>query len=318
MDYKISIIIPVYNVESYIVDCLQSVGVQTMSNGIECILVDDCGNDNSIVYVHNFVEDYKGDVTFVILHHEQNKGLSEARNTAMRVARGQYLYFLDSDDAITPNCMEEMSRLIEKYPSVDMVIGNNDANDILCCPFGEYTTDSKVIIHNLLHFNGRAVAAQRHMVRNEVIKSNRLSFYPGIIHEDNLWTFQLSSHIHSLAFSPKDLYHYRKDNTNSIMRNKKVGLEKLSYHTIIEKASKGIVPNYQGTQKRFIFNNLQVAIQYCYYEDNDSRQFLINQLLSISSFVERIMIKTYFSSENAMIKRLSQAALLRLYSLADR
>lgn len=318
MNYKISIIVPVYNVERYIIDCLQSVADQTVSDDIECILVDDCGNDESMSLAQRFIDDYNGNIHFIILYHEHNMGLSEARNTAMRAAKGQYIYFLDSDDIITPDCMEEMCRLIEKYPSVDMVISNNDINDILYMPFGEYTKDAKVIIQNLLYFNGRAVAAQRHMVRNEVVKGNNLSFYPGIIHEDNLWTFLLSRYIHSLAFSSKDIYFYRKDNQNSIMRNKKIDREIQAYRTIIENSCKNLSPYYLGIQKKYIFQHLQFAIRNSYYEDNRARQSLVNQLLSISSFIERIVIKLYFSIKNVMIQRTSQSVLFRLYALSDR
>lgn len=318
MEFRISVIIPVYNVEAFIIDCLQSIVAQTMTNGIECILIDDCGDDNSMSLVQDFVDNYKGEIYFTILHHIHNRGLSEARNTGICAAKGSYIYFLDSDDTISPECLEEMIRLINKYPSVDMVIGNNDINDILCCPFGEYTKDPKVIIQNLLNFNGRAIAAQRHMVRSEVIRNNHLSFYPGIIHEDNLWTFQISSHIHSLAFSSKDLYHYCTGNQNSIMRNKKSDREILAYRTIIEKACKGIVPNYKGIQKRYIFNHLQFAIHNGYYEDEKARCSLVNHFLSISTLAERMVVKLYFSTEKTMTKRISQAILLRLYSITDK
>lgn len=318
MEYKISIVIPVYNVEAYIIDCLQSVAAQAVSDNIECILVDDCGNDNSMSLAQRFIDAYKGPIHFVIFHHGHNKGLSEARNTAMREAKGEYIYFLDSDDMITPDCMEEMCRLIGKYPSVDMVISNNDINDILYMPFGEYTTDAKVIIQNLLYFNGRAVAAQRHMVRSEVVRGNNLSFYPGIIHEDNLWTFLLSRYIHSIAFSSKDLYYYRKDNLNSIMRNKKIVREIQAYRTIIEKTCINLSPNYPGIQKKYIFHHLQFAIRNGYYEDEHARLTLVNQLLSISSFVERMVIKLFFSIKNVMIQRMSQSFLFRLYALSDR
>lgn len=318
MKNRISIIVPVYNVERYIVDCLQSVAAQTASDGIECILVDDCGNDNSMSLAQHFIDNYKGQIDFVILHHEHNKGLSEARNTAMRAANGLYLYFLDSDDTIMPNCMEEMLRLIDKYPSVDMIIGNNDINDILYRPFGEYTTDAKVIIQNLLYFNGRAVAAQRHMVRSEMVRGNNLSFYPGIIHEDNLWTFQLSRYIHSLAFSSKDLYYYRKDNMHSIMRNKKIDREIMAYRTIIEKSCLSLSPSFLGIQKKYIFHHLQYVIHNHYYEDEDARRSLINLFLSKSTCAESIMIKMFFSTKKARIMGLSQAALFLLYTLADR
>ena len=72
---KISIIIPIYNVEEYITECLQSVMRQTYKGHIECILVDDCGKDNSISVAEHLIADYKGQIEFRILHHERNRGL---------------------------------------------------------------------------------------------------------------------------------------------------------------------------------------------------------------------------------------------------
>jgi len=315
---NITIVIPIYNVEPYILECLESVSNQTLTEGVECILVDDCGTDNSVRIVDEFISNYTGGIQFSLIHHPQNGGLSAARNTAMMATKGRYVYFLDSDDSIAPDCIEEMTRLINKYPDVDMVIGNNDINDIIGFPFGEYTEDPVTIIRNLLHFNGRAVAAQRHMVRLEVIKENNLSFLPGIIHEDNLWTFLLSKHIHSIAFCPKDQYNYRKDNPNSIMRSKKIDKEIRAYRTIIEKCSANIDFFLKGTQRRYIYMNLQVALNAGYYENEAGRQHLIATFGNACSLAERLALNIYFSSMNGFVKRIANAVLMRLFSLDDR
>ena len=102
---KVSIIIPIYNVEPYIERCLQSVVSQTYPY-FECILIDDCGNDRSMPFAEQFIQNYSGEIHFRILRHENNCGLSSARNTGMKAANGDYIYFMDSDDAITPECIE--------------------------------------------------------------------------------------------------------------------------------------------------------------------------------------------------------------------
>ena len=76
--YKISIIIPVYNVEPYISDCLQSVMRQTYKGEIECILVDDCGTDKSVEIAEKRIAEYDGPIEFKVLHHDHNRGLSAA------------------------------------------------------------------------------------------------------------------------------------------------------------------------------------------------------------------------------------------------
>lgn len=318
---RISIIIPVYNVEPYIKQCLESVVRQTKNCDIECLLIDDRGQDRSFQIAEEFVENYnlshneKTCISFHLIRHERNGGLSEARNTGIRIAKGDYIYFLDSDDTIAPDCMEEMLRLIDTYPNVDMVIGNNDKNDILRIPFGEYTEDPEIIIKNLLFFNGRAVAAQRHMIRKDIIISNNLSFYSGIIHEDNLWTFILSKYIKSVAFTTKDLYNYRTDNPNSIMRSKKTDKEIKAYRTIIKNCCTNIHPYKKGIQKEYILSNLQIVINLHYYDNDDARTSLISHFASICTLPERFLLKSYLACQSKFAKRSALSLLHKLFSI---
>lgn len=83
---KISIIVPVYNVEQYIKECFDSIAAQTYKGDIECIFVDDCGQDDSVAVLEKLIAEYKGPIQFSIVHHEHNKGLSGARNTASEIS----------------------------------------------------------------------------------------------------------------------------------------------------------------------------------------------------------------------------------------
>lgn len=105
---RISIIIPVYNVELYVEECLQSVANQTMTEGIECIIVDDRGQDNSAAIAKQYIDSYKGDIRFTFIQREKNGGLSAARNTGIEAATGEYVYFLDSDDYLVPSAIETL------------------------------------------------------------------------------------------------------------------------------------------------------------------------------------------------------------------
>mgnify|MGYP002523974151 FL=1 len=100
---KVTIIIPIYNVAPFVADCIHSVMGQTWQEPLECILVDDCGTDDSMAVVERTLQDYQGPVDFRIVRHEHNRGLSAARNTGLDNATGDYVYFLDSDDEITPD-----------------------------------------------------------------------------------------------------------------------------------------------------------------------------------------------------------------------
>ena len=123
MKQLITIVIPVYNVESYISDCLQSVMRQTYKGPLECILVDDCGTDKSIEIAQNMIAEYNGPIEFKVLHHEHNRGVSAARNTGIDAAKGDYVCFLDSDDWISDDCIEKLAQPLQNEV-FDIVIGD--------------------------------------------------------------------------------------------------------------------------------------------------------------------------------------------------
>lgn len=110
MNMKVSVIIPVYNVEKYLFRCVKSVIDQTYEN-IEIILIDDGSEDNSGKLCDNYVQ---LDNRIKVIH-QQNGGLSSARNKGIELATGDAICFLDSDDYISKGCIEEMTSLMEKY-----------------------------------------------------------------------------------------------------------------------------------------------------------------------------------------------------------
>ena len=91
---KISVIIPIYNVEQYVQRCMKSVMTQTFSDAeIDCIVVDDCGQDHSMDIVSQMIDEYQGPILFKIIHHDTNRGLSAARNTGLYHATGDFVFF---------------------------------------------------------------------------------------------------------------------------------------------------------------------------------------------------------------------------------
>lgn len=117
---KISVIIPIYKVEDYLEECLKSVVNQTFKD-IEIICVDDCGMDNSIKIAEKFAQN---DNRFKILYHKKNKGLGPARNTGMKEATGEYIFFLDSDDYLKEDILEKLYNKIKETNS-DIVVSNS-------------------------------------------------------------------------------------------------------------------------------------------------------------------------------------------------
>ena len=112
-DYKITIGLPVFNVEPYIKKCIESILSQDLV-GIEIIVVDDCGDDNSIKIVEDTSNSIKTIIPIRIISHDINKGVGEARNTIIKNARGKYLYFLDPDDYIEEGAMSLLYNYAEE------------------------------------------------------------------------------------------------------------------------------------------------------------------------------------------------------------
>ena len=209
---KISIIIPIYNVEEYITESLQSVMRQTYKGEIECILVDDCGTDNSISIAEQLIADYTGTVVFRILRHEHNRGLSAARNTGTDAATGDYIYYLDSDDYISDDCIEVLTRPL-KEREYDMVLGDIQI-------FGEkqglpflYEKRSEILGNaNIFYSYANRliyVMAWNKLCKLSFLRDNNISFLEGQLHEDELWTYKIMSYIDSLSICHSTTYFYR-------------------------------------------------------------------------------------------------------------
>lgn len=107
MAYKVSIILPVYNVAQYVVRCLDSLLSQTLLE-IEVIFIDDKGNDNSIEIIQNYIASHHLEANWRIISSYRNNGAALARNLGLSVAQGEYVAFVDADDWIEPNMMQTL------------------------------------------------------------------------------------------------------------------------------------------------------------------------------------------------------------------
>ena len=316
---KISIIIPIYNVEPYIEECLQSVASQTMTEGVECILVDDCGTDKSMEIVESFVNSYEGNIKFSIIHHEKNSGLSAARNSGIRVAKGEYVYFLDSDDTITADCLELMYSFIQKYGNLDLVQGSfyeteEEKKKTSKYNFSEHSNNKKQIKYFLLTYAGDLIPAQSRLIRRELIIKYNLFFKCGIIHEDNYWTFFLSKHINHMCFCSCKTYYHRY-NSESITKKTNTLKEINAYNVIIKELCKHIDPFLSGRQKEYIINNLITAINNKYFYSENDKNNLINLVSNICNCIERILFRFYLGIDNSLLKTKVLHALFRIMKL---
>lgn len=111
---KLSIIIPVYNVENFLVRCLESV-TSPVEDDCEVIIIDDGSTDNCPEIIRSFSDDYP---EYIISIRQENQGLGGARNTGLKAARGEYIVFLDSDDYLSPGALSEMKAAVSDDPDI--------------------------------------------------------------------------------------------------------------------------------------------------------------------------------------------------------
>jgi len=221
----VSIIIPVYKVEPYIERCINSVLRQTYRH-LEVILVDDCSQDKSIEIAKAVINDYQkengndnvndnlnhNDISFVFLRHEHNRGLSAARNTGIDAATGDYLYFLDSDDEITSDCIEKLVREAEEG-GYDAVCGYFKIEGHVSNYWKKYqhlelkSYDRDEILRNYTSEHLYMMACNK-LVKRETINSKSLYFKEGIMHEDVLWSLLLANHVASMRVISNITYIY--------------------------------------------------------------------------------------------------------------
>ena len=236
---KISIIIPLYNVEEYIVECLESVVRQTYQGEIECIIVDDCGTDKSLSITEQFISDHEGKIDFKLVHHAKNRGLSAARNTGVEHASGDYIYFLDSDDYISDDCMAVLTEPL-KNKEYDMVIG-----DYKTFPFERIITimndaleelDDQVEIFKEYYIRRSLyVMAWNKLTKRDLFEKYDLSFLEGQIHEDDLWTYKTNSCVRTVAIQHDKIYFYRlRENSIAYDRNTKISKRCWSFYKTIK------------------------------------------------------------------------------------
>lgn len=219
---SISIIIPIYNVESYVRQCLESVMTQKVEEvAVECILVDDSGQDGSMAIVHNMLADYNGAISFRVMQHEYNRGLSAARNTGLDAATGDYVLFVDSDDYLLPDALSRLFEGLHVYPQVDVVVGNTKVETFNCNTFPHLTASEYIDDHYELYTRVLRrkinMEAWNKLIRKDVITTNGLRFVEGVIFEDQPWSFHLFDSLSSALLLPDVTYSYR-NNSNSIIK----------------------------------------------------------------------------------------------------
>lgn len=214
----ITVIIPAHNVAAYIERCIQSVMVQTRPC-TECIIVDDASTDDGIAKCERLIAGYQDATRFIILHHEKNRGVSAARNTGFAAATGDYIFYLDSDDEMTPDCLEKLSEPILQDGSIEMVLGNYDLisdGHPLSDQNHKYLPERNLASkeeNRRFFFSSESypVVAWNKLLKRRFLEENQLLFIEGLLFEDEPWTFLMMKFLSHVYLVPDiTLLHYKR------------------------------------------------------------------------------------------------------------
>lgn len=214
---KISVIIPVYNVSNYVEKCVKSVLQQTYED-LEIILINDGSTDDSYDKIKSLSEKY----TNLVIHSQQNKGLSATRNKGIELSTGEALFFLDSDDWIEPDTISKLvSAMIEEEV------------DISICGINQITGSKevkKVVAQRTLMSGRDAVISYYYrkydmepMVWNKLYRKelfSKINFEVGILHEDKYFTPRILFYAENVCFIPYVGYNYVFEREGSITTSK--------------------------------------------------------------------------------------------------
>lgn len=237
----VSIIVPCFNVEKYVEECIDSVILQDYENW-ECILINDGSRDNTFDIIKNIELKESRIRVFT----QENLGLSATRNKGIENANGEFLFFLDSDDILS-------------HDAISTLVSSFQNNDIICGIITSFTLSKRNDTRGLQLFHpkegainfensdfevlrrtmetGLTPVAQNRLYRKDFIEKHQLRFKSGILHEDELWFFETMLFAKNVKFINKETYFYRIDNQDSITKN--VGDRNLeSYIQIMEEIVK--------------------------------------------------------------------------------
>ena len=269
---KVSVIVPVYNVEKYIDKCLDSLVNQTLKD-IEIIVVNDGSPDNSQEIIDKYVKKYPKKVKSYI---KENGGQGSARNLGLESAKGEYISFVDSDDYLDLNMLEEMYNVAKEKD-----------NDIVICDLVDHylldDNEEKVIYHNCTKYDSVyevTPSACNKIFRREVIGD--LKFLSRLWYEDFNFTTKILFNTDNISVISKGFYHCNCGHISTMNNNN--SLKNLDMLTVIDD-----IMDYAKKNKKYdknimsylIFDHVLITtINRVAVQKNDDRNRVLRQLLT--------------------------------------
>lgn len=225
---RFSIIVPIYNVQDWLNECLISIINQSYKD-FEVILVDDGSTDSSGEIAKTFAEGYSNFFYFC----KENGGLSDARNYGINKSKGDYLVFVDSDDYLESDCLKSISKTINQYPGIEVVeynaiVRSKDNLYKLNFVYSQIDKPIEGIRYMSENIKKRCIFAPAWLkcVNKKYLIDNNIYFKKGRIHEDELWTPKLYINASKIIYIDEALYNYRiRDNSITTKKDKSKNIE---------------------------------------------------------------------------------------------
>lgn len=293
----VSVIIPSYNVESYIDQCIKSIMNQSYSN-IEIIVIDDGSNDST----SEKLKKYQNYITLYL--NQKNKGQGAVRNEGLNKTKGKYVLFVDSDDWIEPQTIEMLVEKAEATNS-DLVRFNGISfNDELIpkrynqnYDFSNVLDQNKLYSgENLLEVNKRAYSASPclYLTKRTLIIENNIWFPEGILHEDEYFTINVMLEAKKMSYINENFYH-RRYRPSSTMTNRSEDhiANSFSSYLILYKLLENNYSINQYNKRQKAFLKRQLLSIYSGLQLLDVKKSLKNELSTLDSisFIDKIRIR---------------------------
>ena len=305
----ISVVIPVYNVEKYLRQCLDSVINQTYSN-IEIICIDDAAERNSV----KILQDYAlKDSRVKLLHVSPNIGLGRARNLGALSASGEYIHFLDADDWIKANLYEEMKNIIDEFHPQMINFSFQKYNNKKKSFEYEYVYKENYLFNKIFsgtdypEFINNNEAVWKCLYKREFLQKNKLFFSDLPCHEDTAFYMECILKAKAIYILPEVLYFYRTNRAKSLMKDRFKyydcypewikTLEKLASE--YDENIRGIIlkriePASLSTYNYFIQNDAIGAAKYYNWVKNFIKEKGVNTLpKELIPYAETMLKRTY-------------------------
>lgn len=260
----VSVIVPAYNVEKYLAPCLDSILNQTFSD-FEIIIIDDGSTDRTPEVISKYSLDPR-----IRSHTQQNSGISVARNQGLKMSRGQYLCYIDSDDLITKDYLEKLITPLLQNPEIDITVcGYQEiyqTHSFHHIPTPKISSGLQATQDFLIKQQDLDILIWNKMYRKNLFTDNHILYPAGQIHEDNLTTYKLFFAAKNIQYLEEELYFYQR--RNSYITKNFTSTEKTLTRLKAKEQTAKEAKIYLRTPEFKLICNVSLILAYFAYIDN--------------------------------------------------